>query len=252
MPTGGQLAIDVDAVVVGPEDAGRQPYVAPGEYACVRVSDTGLGMDAETQARIFEPFFTTKAAGKGTGLGLATVYGIVKQSGGYIWVESALGTGTTFRVYLPRVAAVSEDDGATAAATAAPERRGATVLLAEDEAALRTIVERVLVKQGFTVLAAAGGPEALALAERHDGEIDLLVTDVVMPKMSGQELAEHLARSRGEIPVLFMTGYSLEAVANHGVLRPGARLIHKPFAPQDLARAASELLGATVSGGGVA
>jgi two-component system cell cycle sensor histidine kinase/response regulator CckA len=252
MPTGGQLAIDVDAVVVGPEDAGRQPYVAPGEYACVRVSDTGVGMDAETQARIFEPFFTTKEAGKGTGLGLATVYGIVKQSGGYIWVESVPGMGTTFRVYLPRVAGLSEDDGATAAVTVAPERRGITVLLAEDETALRTIVQRVLAKRGYTVLAAAGGPEALALAERHDGEIDLLVTDVVMPKMSGQELAEHLARSRGEIPVLFMTGYSLEAVANHGVLRPGARLIHKPFTPQDLALAADELLGATGSGGGAA
>ena len=135
------------------------------------------------------------------------------------------------------------------AVTVAPERSGATVLLAEDEAALRTIVQRVLEKRGYTVLAAAGGPEALELAARHDGDIDLLVTDVVMPKMSGQELAEQLARCRGEVPVLFMTGYSLEAVANHGVLRPGARLIHKPFAPHDLALAAGELLGATVSAG---
>jgi PAS domain S-box-containing protein len=241
MPTGGSLTIEIGAAALTEEDRKLHPYVVPGEYVCLRVRDSGCGMDEATLQRIFEPFFTTKEQGKGTGLGLATVYGIVKQSGGYVWVDSAPESGSTFRVYLPLVGDAPDEVGETPAATAAV-RRGATVLFVEDEGALRTIAERVLRKRGYTVLSAGGGAEALAIAERHDGPIDLLVTDVVMPAMSGQELAERLLALRLDIPVLFMTGYSMEAVANHGVLRPGSHLLNKPFGPHDLALAVSELL----------
>jgi PAS domain S-box-containing protein len=242
MPAGGRLTIEVEEAALTHADAERFRYVIPGEYVRLCVRDTGLGMDEETRARLFEPFFTTKEPGEGTGLGLATVYGIVKQSGGYIWVDSAPGEGATFRIYLPHATEELEGEPVDAAAVSLPEPRGATVLLAEDEGALRAIVERILTKRGYRVLAASGGAEALALAERHDGPIDLLVTDVVMPLMSGQELAHRLVRRRGDVPVLFLTGYSMEAVANHGVLRPGSELLKKPFSPQELAVAVSELL----------
>jgi CheY-like chemotaxis protein len=199
-------------------------------------------MDSSTQAQIFDPFFTTKGPGKGTGLGLSTVYGIVKQSGGYVWVDSAPGAGASFRIYLPRVHDTVEDERVVVAVDPAPEPNGATVLLAEDEDALRVIVERVLTKHGYTVLSARGGAAALAAAERHGGPIDMLVTDVVMPQMSGQELAARLCERRGDMPVLFLSGYSMDAVSNHGVLRPGALLLKKPFTPQDLVLAVSESL----------
>jgi CheY-like chemotaxis protein len=209
-------------------------------------------MDEATQSRIFEPFYTTKEAGKGTGLGLATVYGIVKQSGGYIIVESAPGAGTTFRIYLPRVAGEADHAVVIGAPTGAPDRPGATVLLAEDEDSLRAITGRILRKRGYVVLDARDGIDALEIANRHVGPIHLLITDVVMPQMSGPELAERLSAARGDVPVLFMTGYSMDAVANHGVLRPGSRLLHKPFTPHDVALAASELLlGADASSPGM-
>jgi PAS domain S-box-containing protein len=245
MLSGGRLTIDVGAVTLSEASAERRVYVEPGEYVRVTVQDTGCGMDAATLEKIFDPFFTTKDAGKGTGLGLATVYGIVKQSGGYILVDSTPGEGTAFRIYLPRVAEMPEVREASAAEAPALARMSATLLLAEDEDALRNITERLLRKRGYTVLCARDGEHALEVAAQHDGPIDLLVTDVVMPRMSGQELAERLTQRHGDIPVLFMTGYSMEAVANHGMLRPGARLLHKPFTPHDLALAASELLNAT-------
>jgi PAS domain S-box-containing protein len=242
MPRGGKLTVSTENVYLDEGYAARHVAVVPGQYVMLAVSDTGTGMDEQTRARIFEPFFTTKEQGKGTGLGLSTIYGIVKQSGGYIWVDSAPGEGATFRIYLPHATEELEGEPVDAAAVSLPEPRGATVLLAEDEGALRAIVERILTKRGYRVLAASGGAEALALAERHDGPIDLLVTDVVMPLMSGQELAHRLVRRRGDVPVLFLTGYSMEAVANHGVLRPGSELLKKPFSPQELAVAVSELL----------
>jgi PAS domain S-box-containing protein len=244
MPTGGLLSMQLARARLTERDREQHSYVVPGEYACVSVRDTGCGMDNATQSRIFEPFFTTKESAKGTGLGLATVYGIVKQSGGYIWADSAPGQGTTFRVYLPEV---HEEAAATVPAPAeelANGEAGATVLLVEDEDALRAVIERILRKRGYVVLAAASGAAALALVEQHAGPIDLLVTDVVMPKMSGQELAERLVQARGDLPVLFMSGYSLEAVAKHGVLRAGARLLKKPFTPQDLALVTGEVLSA--------
>jgi PAS domain S-box-containing protein len=242
MPTGGHLAIEIGVVTLTWRDLERHPYAAAGEYVRVRVRDTGFGMDAHTLSQVFEPFFTTKELGKGTGLGLATVYGIVKQSGGYVWAESAPGAGTTFAVHLPRVA--DELDGPEVRAGEVSEcpRTGATVLLVEDEDALRAIVARVLRKRGYVVVAAGDGLEALAAAERHSSPIDVLVTDVVMPKMSGQVLAERLAAVQGEIPVLFISGYSMDAVNSHGVLRPGAPLLKKPFTPNDIAIVVSELL----------
>jgi CheY-like chemotaxis protein len=205
------------------------------------VSDSGVGMDEETQRRIFEPFFTTKAIGKGTGLGLATVYGIVKQSGGFIWVYSEVGHGTTFKIYLPRV-----DERADAAqqATALPEsvRGTETVLLAEDAAAVRAVARQVLERNGYAVLEAPNGRTALDLAVKHRGPIHLLVTDVIMPEMSGRQLAERLKEPRPELKVLFVSGYTDDAIIRHGILEPGIAFLQKPFSPESLARKVRELL----------
>jgi PAS domain S-box-containing protein len=247
MPAGGDLAIEIEPVDIsapGIETKGTASHhgIAPGRYVCLRVRDTGHGMSASTRSRIFDPFFTTKDAGKGTGLGLATVYGIVKQSGGYIHVESVPDEGTTFAIHLPCVEPAEEEAGSESATTALPERRGATVLLVEDKGSLLAIVQRILEQRGYQVLTASDGVEALAVAERHGSPVQLLLTDVVMPRGSGQELAQRLAARWGEIPVLFMTGHSMDAVTKHGVLRPGSQLLKKPFTPQDLALAVSELL----------
>jgi len=243
MPDGGRLAIKSFNAEVSEGDVSAPNHVPPGRYAVLEVSDTGSGMSTETQARIFEPFFTTKAQGKGTGLGLATVYGIVRQSDGHISVESAPGAGATFRVYLPRV-----DEAVTPAATpgtvTAPAVGRETVLLAEDEPLVRLLARRVLEQAGYTVLVAAGGAEALETARRHDGPIHLLLTDVVMPEMSGRDLVRHLLDLRPGVPVLYMTGYSDEAIARHGVLDPGTALIQKPFTPAALARKVREALDA--------
>ncbi len=243
MPDGGRLAIKSFNAEVSEGDVSAPNHVPPGSYAVLEVSDTGSGMSAETQARIFEPFFTTKAQGKGTGLGLATVYGVVRQSDGHISVESAPGAGATFRVYLPRV-----DETVTPAATpgtvTAPAVGRETVLLAEDEPLVRLLARRVLEQAGYTVLVASGGAEALETARRHDGPIHLLLTDVVMPEMSGRDLVRHLLDLRPGVPVLYMTGYSDEAIARHGVLDPGTALIQKPFTPAALARKVREALDA--------
>ena len=237
MPDGGRLTIGAsNADVV---DSGNVPR---GRYVVLQVTDTGVGMTPEILARVFEPFFTTKERGKGTGLGLATVYGIVQQSGGHVEVDSAPGAGTTFRIYLPRVEAPVEAPPEAAPVTA-PEEGSETVLVAEDERLVRVLVRKTLTQAGYRVLEAGGGEEALRLAARHDGTIHLLVTDVVMPGMSGRELMRRLAEVRPNVKVLYMSGYSDEAVERHGVLDPGTAFMQKPFTPSVLARRVREVLG---------
>ena len=242
MPTGGRLTIESRIVTIDEADlrsAGGPPV---GRYGLLRVADTGGGFNEETKKKIFEPFFTTKAVGKGTGLGLAVVHGVVEQFGGYVTVESQIGVGTTFNLYFPlaaEFAAGPQGAGATLAV-----RGTETVLLVEDEDAVRNIVRLALTMQGFTVLQASGGEEAIQLATAHKGPIHLLVTDVVMPEMSGRRLAEVVRRHRPEIPVLFMSGYTEEAVVNHGVDSSDA-FIQKPFTPQALARKVRAVLSET-------
>jgi len=237
MPDGGRLTIRTANVDVS--EAAELPI---GRYVLIEVADTGTGMDAATMARAFEPFFTTKERGKGTGLGLASVYGIVRQSGGHIGLTSAPGAGTTFRIHLPRVEA-AVDAAHEAPAVAAPAAGTETILVAEDEQMVRVLVRKVLEQAGYTVLLAGGGSEALQLAERHTGPIHLLVTDVVMPGMSGRELARQLVTKRAGTKVLFLSGYADDAVARHGVLEPGTAFMQKPFTPSALARRVREVLG---------
>jgi len=246
MPEGGSLSIQTANAVL--DDAYRQDrtYIQPGAYVMLSVSDTGSGMDKETQSRIFEPFFTTKEKGKGTGLGLSTVYGIVKQSGGYIFAHSEVGQGTTFRIYLPRVEEPVEP--ITAHARANTTARGSeTVLLVEDEESVRGLVRETLESRGYTVLEAADGEAALVLAQSFETHIDLLVTDVVMPGMSGRELAAQLKQTRQQTRVLFLSGYTEDAIAQEGGLEPGAAFLQKPFTLQNLARKVREVLQADCS-----
>jgi two-component system cell cycle sensor histidine kinase/response regulator CckA len=205
------------------------------------VQDSGCGMDLDTQAHIFEPFFTTKGSGKGTGLGLSTVYGIITQSGGYIGVTSAQGQGTTVTIDLPRV----EDSLAVPPANlpqTSPPQGTETVLLVEDEGTVRSVAREVLQMVGYTVLEAASGEEALQRVEQHSGAIHLLVTDVVMPGMNGRELAARLAVDYPHVQVLYLSGYTDDAIAHHGVLQAGIELLHKPFTPDALARRVREVL----------
>jgi CheY-like chemotaxis protein len=217
------------------------------------VTDTGIGMDAQTRSHLFEPFFTTKEQGKGTGLGLSTVYGTVKQSGGHISVESEPGRGSTFTVYLPRVAAVAPPaEPRPAAATGPGPRpraearltpgRGETILLVEDAQRVRAVVKEILEMSGYVVLEARHGAEALEVSGRHGGTIHLLVTDVVMPQMSGRELAQRLATLRPQLKVLYMSGYTDDAIVRHGVLASGIAFLSKPFTPDALALKVREVL----------
>ncbi|MCH7986826.1 MAG: response regulator, partial [Acidobacteria bacterium] len=241
MPQGGKLVMETANVELTQAFARQHPGVTPGPHVMLAMSDTGVGMDAETQARIFEPFFTTKEKGKGTGLGLATVYGIVKQSGGYIWVYSEAGQGTTFEIYLPRV-----EDAVTADqeehAVSQPPSGSETVLLVEDEEPVRKLAREFLESTGYTVLEAEDPVEAMHLSDRHQGPIHLMVTDVVMPKMSGHELAQQMASVRPEMKVLYVSGYTDDALGQYGVPTQDSFFLQKPFSLDTLARKMRTLL----------
>ncbi len=241
MPHGGRFTIETSNAEVSEAECRAHAGARPGQFVRLRVRDTGIGMDEATRSRIFEPFFTTKEVGQGTGLGLATVYGIVKQSGGYVWVDSAPGKGSSFEIHLPRV-----EEELEPRATAPPPpavRTPATILLVEDEASLRDIAKELLEASGYTVVAAANGAEALALAEHHaTGPIQLLLTDVVMPGMSGPALARQIRVRWPDVDVLYMSGYSHEAVEKQGLLEPGTRLLAKPFSLHTLVRCVEEAL----------
>jgi len=240
MPKGGKLTIETGNTEIKSSRAGDVALV-PGRYVMLAVSDTGCGMDGETQAHIFEPFFTTKGPGKGTGLGLSTVYGIVKQSGGYIFVYSEVNRGSTFKVYLPRIEGeveVTEPPQIPIALCSGTE----TVLLVEDEPGVRVLVRETLHLYGYKVLEARHGYEALLLEQEYLNPIHLLITDVVMPQMSGREVADRLSSSRGDIKVLYISGYTEAAVIHHGVLDPGTAFLQKPFTPDDLVRKVREVL----------
>jgi CheY-like chemotaxis protein len=241
MPRGGTLTLETANAELGASFWPNEVEAHPGPYACLAVTDTGCGMDERTRAHIFEPFFTTKEVGQGTGLGLATVYGIVKQSGGQIAVYSEPGLGTTFKIYLPQVAEPAP------APVAGPERPGGlggreTVLLAEDEEGVRRLAREALAGQGYALLEAGDGAGALRLAERHPGPIHLLVTDSVMPGMNGRELSQRLLGSRPGVKVLYVSGYSESVIVHHGALDPGSAFLQKPFSAPALLRKVREVL----------
>jgi signal transduction histidine kinase len=241
MPQGGKLTIETANAELDASYTQTLPDVRPGPYVLLAVTDTGVGMDEATKAHIFEPFFTTKGPGRGTGLGLAVVYGIVKQSGGHIAVYSEPGRGTTFKVYLPRVEDVPAAGKSHFGVTRSPAGTE-TILLAEDEDAVRALARHVLKMLGYTVLEAGHGKEALRLAEEHPGSIHLLVTDVVMPELGGQELAGRLSARRPEVRVLYLSGYTEDTVVRHGVLEPETAFLQKPFTPATLAQRVREVL----------
>jgi two-component system cell cycle sensor histidine kinase/response regulator CckA len=246
MPQGGKLKIRVENTVLDQDYVRRYPYpVQPGPYVLLMVTDTGVGMDAETKARAFEPFFTTKEKGKGTGLGLSTVYGVVKQSGGYIDVESALGQGTTFKIFLPRVHEQARVERQHAEAP--PKANGnEVILIAEDETSLRTLTSTTLELSGYKVLQAKDGLEALEVSRKYSGAIDLLLTDIVMPGMGGRALAEELGRERKDIRIVYMSGYTGQAVGSQGPVEPGSLYLHKPFTKQALMQKIREALDSQV------
>jgi CheY-like chemotaxis protein len=242
MPAGGQLRFTTANVDVDGAPASRFPPMTPGRYVQLTVADTGTGMSPQVQARMFEPFFTTKDASKGTGLGLATVYGVIKQMGGFIWVDSQLGRGTVVSIYLPAVqeAVDPADDGSVAA----PVARGSeTILAAEDDGAVRRLAADVLRRWGYAVLEARDGEEALTIARAHAGAIHVLVTDVVMPGLAGRPLAVKLTKDRPAVRVLYTSGYATDAMLRTGTA-DGVPFLPKPFLPLDLVRTVREVLDA--------
>jgi two-component system cell cycle sensor histidine kinase/response regulator CckA len=241
MLDGGKLTIETRNAILDETSYDKSFHIEPGRYIEVCVKDTGTGMDEETQKHIFEPFFTTKEAGKGTGLGLSTVYGIVKQSGGYIWADTELRRGTTFKVYLPRV----DEDVQEYKPVAAPQLRlqgRETVLLAEDDENVRRLVRDLLKHNGYQVLEAADGNLALLICEQYEEAIHLMITDVVMPSMNGRELTRRLADLRPEMKVLFMSGYTDDTIMRHGVVESDITFLQKPFAPATLMSKMREVL----------
>jgi two-component system, cell cycle sensor histidine kinase and response regulator CckA len=243
MPTGGRITIEASNIVIA-TDSRESAELSPGSYVMLSVSDTGIGMSKKVQDHIFEPFFTTKESGQGSGLGLSTVFGIVKQSGGHIFVESDPGHGSIFKIYFP--ASRERPTRVITSANLAPvSLSGAeTILLVEDENAVRSFVARALRQQGYQVLDASNGGEALMIAEQHQGIIHLLLTDVIMPRVSGKQLAERLRTLRADLRVLYMSGYAEEIIAPHGVLEPGAAFIEKPLTAEALGRKVREVLDA--------
>ncbi|MDD9935642.1 MAG: ATP-binding protein, partial [Myxococcales bacterium] len=247
MPEGGVLTLEARSELVEDEDAAARLDLDVGAYVILTVSDTGVGMDAETRERIFEPFFTTKGPGSGTGLGLATVFGIVRQSGGSIWVYSEEGFGTTFKIYFPATDSPAESRPPRSSLPPGPV--SGTILLVEDEEHLRAVVERVLARAGYDVLAASSPQQALEIAEHHDGGIDLLLTDVLMPGMTGRQVADGVQQHRPKTVVLFMSGYTENSIVHHGVLDTGVNFIPKPLTPARLLEAIGEALGGRADAG---
>jgi two-component system, cell cycle sensor histidine kinase and response regulator CckA len=242
MPDGGRIAIKTENITLDDSHRGDKTFIRLGDYVMISVADNGLGMNKETQSRIFEPFFTTKEKGKGTGLGLSTVYGIVKQSGGYLMVQSEPGCGTTFTMYLPRVDEAAESRN-VAAAGRVPAGGSETVLLVEDEESVRQLVRETLESKGYRVLEADNGEAGLAVAAQCQEQIDLVITDVVMPELGGRELAQRLVKQRPHIKVLYLSGYTEDAIANEGTIESGKAFLQKPFTLQSLARKVREVLG---------
>jgi two-component system, cell cycle sensor histidine kinase and response regulator CckA len=240
MPTGGRLTVELRNVELDEKYAEEHLEVRPGHYVLLAVTDTGCGMNAATMSHVFEPFFTTKGA-QGSGLGLATVYGIAKQSGGHVAVYSEVGTGTIFKFYLPRVDENSAPYSSSSTREAIPHGNE-TVLLAEDDRAVRDLSRLILRECGYTVLEADDGKEALRIAEEHPGKVDLLITDVVMPQMSGRELAQRLEALQPGLKLLFLSGYTDDAVVRHGILQAEVAFLQKPFSPVALARKVREVL----------
>jgi len=241
MLKGGKLIIETANAELDEEYARAHIAVKPGRYVMLSVSDTGMGMTPEVKERIFEPFFTTKEKGKGTGLGLSTVYGIVKQSSGNIWVYSELGKGTTFKIYLPRVDEPLEELEERVVKGELPYG-SETILVVEDDEEVRKLAKRILEKQGYKILDGSQGNEAIQICEEHKGPIHMMVTDVVMPGMSGRELANRLMSVHPEMKVLYMSGYTDDAIVHHGVLDPGIAYIQKPFAPDTFASKVRQIL----------
>jgi PAS domain S-box-containing protein len=240
MPEGGRITIETRNAELDSDYAAAHPPTRPGPHVMLALSDTGTGMDEATQARMFEPFFTTKELGKGTGLGLSTVYGIVKQSEGYIWVYSEVGSGSTFKIYLPRVD--EQASRTTAEVPHALPHGTETVLLVEDEASLRELLREALASSGYSVLVAGNGAEAVQVAQAHAGAIPIMVTDVIMPGIRGPMIAELLAPTRPEMKILYISGYSDESVTRHGLAGPGRAFLSKPFGPDVLLRRVRETL----------
>jgi two-component system, cell cycle sensor histidine kinase and response regulator CckA len=241
MPNGGILTIQTENILIDDSSHRGQAFIRPGSYVMLSVSDTGMGMDKETQSRIFEPFFTTKEKGKGTGLGLSTVYGIVKQSGGYVMVHSELGHGSTFHIYLPQVDGTAEKHAAPAARAAVGGTE--TILLVEDEESVRGLVRDTLESKGYKVIDAENGEGGISAAARHAGKIDLVITDVVMPGIGGREMAEQIVKTRGDAKVLYLSGYAEDAILNEGGIDNATAFLQKPFTLQNLSRKVREILG---------
>jgi len=245
MPSGGKLTIETSNISLDEDYARFHAPLKPGNYVTLAISDTGAGMDSETQSHIFEPFFTTKGP-RGTGLGLSTVYGIVKQSGGYIWVHSEPDKGTTFKIYLPRVAEISENLAQIAVPAEPGTVKGTeTILVVEDEPNLRYLARQFLEKQGYRVIEAADGAVAMQIAVAHEGMIHLLLTDVIMPGMNGRELAQRIVEIRPNTKVLYMSGYTENVIGRNGTLDAGVRLLQKPFTLHDLKNRVREVLDST-------
>jgi CheY-like chemotaxis protein len=243
MPQGGRITIETRNVELDDHYTSEHAPVVPGRYVMLGVGDNGIGMSRDTREHAFDPFFTTKEAGKGTGLGLATVYGIVKQSGGYVWIYSEQGLGTTVKLYFPEVSAAAAFTTNEQRPASSEMKRGSeTILLVEDEAAVRGLASRILEKQGYRVIAAQHGREAMEIASREDGHIHLVLTDVVMPGMNGRGLVERLSGIRPRIKSLYMSGYTDDDIIRRGFIEPSKSFLQKPFTSDALLQTVRKVL----------